>query len=298
MDITAANLDALDTLVQGTFNRTLADAPTTFGHVAMTINSTTAANFYPKLAEMPGMREWVGSRVINRLSGDGFSIRNETFENTISIGVDDIKDDQYGIYTPYTEEFARTAAELPDNLVWPQLEAGFTETHYDGQFFFDTDHPVEDANGNEVSVSNLQAGSGSPWYLVDDSRPFKAIIFQDREPAVITPKTRMDDDNVFFEDEFIWGVKRRCAAGFGMWQLIQASRQPLTAANYDELKKRMRKMRGHRGRKLNVAPTKLIVGPENEAAAKQLLMQEHNAAGASNIYFNDVELHVENRLTL
>jgi phage major head subunit gpT-like protein len=47
------------------------------------------------------------------------------------------------------------------------------------------------------------------------TRSIKPMIFQDREKPKIAPKTNLNDDNVFFQDEFVWGAKRRCAAGFG-----------------------------------------------------------------------------------
>lgn len=298
MDINTGNINALSTAIMASFNQSLADAPATWMNIAMEVGSTTAENFYPKLAELPGMREWLGDRQINRLEGMGFSIRNRKFENTIAISVDTISDDQYGIYSNVASEFGRTAGELPDDLVWEQLERGFTDTHYDGQNFFDTDHPVEDADGSVQSQSNFMGGTGAAWYLVDMTRSFKPIIYQNRLPAMITPKTRMDDDNVFDQDEFVWGAKARAAAGFGSWQLITASRQPLTAASYAAAKQQMLERTGHKGRKLNIRPSLLVVSAANEGAAKELLMAERNAAGATNVWRNDVQLHVENRLTL
>ena len=124
------------------------------------------------------------------------------------------------------------------------------------------------------------------------------IIFQDREPAKITPKTSLTDDNVFDRDEFVWGAKRRCAAGFGAWQLIYASRQPLTAENYEAARKAMLEMRGHRGRKLNLKPGLLVVSPANEGAARELLLAERTASGATNVWRDSAKLHVETRLSL
>lgn len=212
--------------------------------------------------------------------------------------MDDIADDQVGLYTPIVQDMAQVAAELPDDLVWDQLERGFASEHYDGQMFFDTDHPVVNEAGQEVSVSNFQGGTGAAWYLIDDTRAIKPLIFQDREAAKITPKTSLTDDNVFNHDEFVWGAKRRCAAGFGAWQLSYASREPLTAESYEAARVAMTSMRGHRGRKLNLRPKLLVVPSALEGAARELLMAERNAAGATNVWRNSAELHVESRLTL
>ena len=297
MDITGTSLAALNTVFITAFNMSLTGVETTHGRVSMTVNSTTRTQSYPKLSEIPGMREWLGDRVINRFSVDGFQITNRKFENTIAVSVDDIADDQVSMFSTTVSEFGQTAAELPDDLVWEQVAAGFATTHYDGQFFFDTDHPVEDENGVEQSVSNLTAGASPAWYLIDTSRVIKPFIFQDREAATITAKTNLSDDNVLFQDEFIWAAKRRCAAGFGAWQMIHASKAALTPANYAAARQAMLEMRGHRGRKLNIRPNLLVVSPGNEGAAREILLNERDNSGATNTWRNSAELHVETRLS-
>lgn len=296
MDITPANLTDLNTAFVTAFNERLTGAETTWSRIAMRVPSTTKANTYPKLDAVPAMREWLGERVINRLGTEGFSVVNRKFENTVGVSRDDIMDDQFGIYAPLMADMGQSAAELPDELVWPQLASGFDTVGHDGQFFFDTDHPVVDANGVEQSVSNFGGGSGTAWYLVDTSRMIKPIIFQDREAASITPKTSLTDDNVFNRDEFLWGARRRCAAAFGAWQLAYASKQTLDATNYQAARAAMQAMTGDKGRKLNLRPRLLVVPPSLEGAARQLLEAERDNAGATNVWRGTAELHVETRL--
>lgn len=296
MDVTTANLQTIDTSIRTIFNTSLLNAKTTYGQVSMTISSTGRNNTYPKLSDIPKMREWVGERQVNRLERDAFVITNRKFENTIAVPKEDIEDDQVGLYSTLSNEFGQSAAELADELVWELLPAGFATEHYDGQYFFDTDHPVEDENGNEISVSNFGGGSGTAWYLIDTSRALKPFIFQDRTAAEITPKTALTDDNVFHNDEFLWGARRRCAAGYGAWQVIYASKQDLTAANYAAARAAMRSMKGPKGRKMNLTPKLLVVPPTLEDAAKEILEVERNAAGATNKWRNTADLHVENYL--
>ena len=55
---------------------------------------------------------------------------------------DDIEDDHYGVYSPRCSP--RWAGPRPRILAkWfsPQLKSGFATPCYDGQYFFDTDHP-------------------------------------------------------------------------------------------------------------------------------------------------------------
>lgn len=297
MDNTPQNLQALNTAFTTAFNVQLTGAETTYGRVSMTVPSTTASNLYPKLSEIPSMREWLGERVINRFEITGFEIRNRRFENTIAVPVDAIADDQVGMYSTLASQFGETAAELPDDLVWEQLEMGFDTTHYDGQFFFDTDHPVEDENGQEQSVSNFTAGASPAWYLIDTSKVIKPLIFQDRQAAQIRALMDLSDPNVAFMDEYMWLAKRRCAAGFGAWQTIHASKAALTPENYAAARQAMLEMRGHAGRKLNLRPNLLVVSAANEGAAREILLNERDDAGATNKWRNTAELHVETRLS-
>lgn len=298
MNLTHAALAALNIGFTTTFNERLTGVETTYGRIAMTVRSTTLTQAYPRMSEMGPMREWIGERYVERLETNAFTITNRKFEKTVAVSVDAISDDQVGIYSPIVADMAQVAAELPDDLVWDQLERGFATEHYDGQAFFDTDHPVVNELGREVSVSNFGGGTGAAWYLIDDTRVIKPVIFQDREAAKITPKTSLTDDNVFERDEFVWGAKRRCAAGFGAWQLAYASRQPLTAETYEAARVAMSTMRGHRGRKLNLRPKLLVVPSTLEGAARELLFAERNAVGATNVWRNSADLHVESRLTL
>lgn len=296
MDVTASNLQALDTAIRTMFNQSLLKAETTYNRIAMTVSSNTRQNVYPKLSDIPGMREWVGERQVNRLERDAFSITNRKFENTIAVAKEDVEDDQVGLYASLAGEFGQTAAELADDLCWELFSQGFETEHYDGQAFFDADHPVEDKAGNEISVSNFSGGTGTAWYLIDTSRHLKPVIFQDRTAAEITPKTALNDDNVFYQDEFLWGARRRCAAGFGAWQVIHASKQPLDATHYEAARVAMASMKGHRGREMNLRGRLLVVPPALEGAAKEILEVERAENGRTNKWRNTAELHVESRL--
>lgn len=296
MDITAANLMTLNVAIETSFNKSLTSSEVYWPRLAMRIASSGSGNTYPKLDDIPKMREWLGSRVINRLDLNAFSLLNRKFENTLAIPVDAIDDDEYAIYSTVAADFGNTASELPDDLLVEQIMAGFDTNHFDNQFFFDTDHPVEDENGVEQSVSNLQAGTDEAWFLMDLSQPIKPFIFQDRTPAQITAKTNMSDDNVAYEDEFHWLAKRRCAVGFGAWQMVFASKAPLTVANYELAKAAMDGMDGPKGRKIRRGRLTLVTGVSNHAAAKKILKAEQLENGASNTNFDDADLFYMNTL--
>ena len=152
---------------------------------------------------------------------------------TIGVKRDDIADDQYGVYAPLMQNMGFETARFPDELVFGALADGFAVNGYDGQFFFDTDHPGYDENGLEVSVSNLQAGAGNPWFLLDTRRPLRPIIYQEREMFNFVALDKMDDENVFMRKEFLYGVDGRMNVGYGFWQQAFGSKATLDTANFN-----------------------------------------------------------------
>lgn len=294
--INRSTLDGIYTSFNTLFNNAFTGVETTYGRVAMTVPSTTRSNDYRWLGKLKGMRKWIGDRAINSLAADGYKITNESFENTVGVDRDDIQDDEIGIYNPMIADLGQTAAEHPDELVWALLKSGFATECYDSQNFFDTDHPVLDANGDEQSVSNFQGGSGTPWFLLDVTRAVKPLIFQDREKAKLVSLNREEDINVFMRKEFLYGVDMRCAVGFGLWQLAYASKEELNAENYAAARAAMMGMKGDYDRPIRVRPALLVAGPSLEAKALMVLKAENDAAGATNVYRNTAELHIEQLL--
>ncbi len=124
------------------FQNGLAIAQPSYSTIAMTVPSTTATNTYAWLGKFPKMREWVGQRQIGKMSKQAMSLDNKKFEATVGVERTDIEDDQVGMYRPMMQAMGESAAALPDELVWGLLKKGKETVCYDGQYFFDTDHPV------------------------------------------------------------------------------------------------------------------------------------------------------------
>ena len=87
-------------------------------------------------------------------------------------------------------------------------------------------------------------------------RPF---IFQDRIPFDLTARFNLDDPSVFDSDEFLWGTRGRCAAGFGLWQLAYYSTQAFTPAALIAARTAMAQLRRPDGTPMGITPDMLIV---------------------------------------
>lgn len=293
MQITPQILTSLAQGFNAAFKQGFGTVAPSYPQVAMVIPSTSDAENYGWMKDLPGMREWVGQRVINNLESTAAQIRNKKYEHTIGVSRDAIEDDKLGIYSTIFQQQGEIAARHPDDLVWGLLAQGFTTAGFDGQYFFDTDHPGFDRDGAVKSWSNVQAGSGKPWFLMDLSRAYmKPLIFQLRKAAQFVRKTREEDDNVFMEGTYLFGADSRYAAGFGFHQLAFGSQDDLDATNYDLARQALAGQFRPDGSPLGVKATHLICGPSNEAQARELLEADRNAAGATNIWRGTAQLIV------
>ncbi len=295
--ITSGLVQAIFTGFRREFQQSLDATPTHFEKVATVVPSTTKSNTYGWLGQIPALREWIGDRVVNDIKEHGYQIVNKHWETTVGVNRDDIEDDQIGIYKPLVAEMARAAATHPDELVFNLLKTGTTTVCYDGQNFFDTDHPVypnADGTGTPVAVSNYDdnGGTGTPWYLLDTSRAVKPVIYQQRKKPVFTAMTRLDDEAVFTANEYRFGVDSRDNVGFGFWQMAYCSRKPLNGTNLNAAIAAMQEFTADGGRPLGIEPTLLVVPPALREAALETVKAERNANGATNINRNAVEVLV------
>lgn len=292
MEITPLALSAIYTAVSAAFNQGRATYTATADRIATTIPSTSSQNDYSWLGEFSRLREWLGDRQINKAKVYTYSITNKKFEATEGIKAEYIEDDQYGVLMPKFQDMGYAAATHPDELLYALLAAGFTTPCYDGQFFFDTDHPVGE-EGQEVSVSNMQAGAGPAWFVLDTTRPLKPLIKQERRPYRLQAKTDAgNSDHVFMKDEYLYGVDARLNAGFGFWQLAFASKAELNDDNLDAAVAAMMAQKSDKGRPLGVMPDLLVCGPSNRSKARKIIEAAQKAGGESNTNYKVLDLLV------
>lgn len=294
--VTAALIAALKTSFQKHFQDALQAAPSEYKKLATVVSSSSASNTYGWLGQFPQLREWVGDRVVKDMAAHGYQITNKLFESTVGVARTDIEDDNVGVYSPLFAEMGRAAGSHPDETVFALLKVGHSTLCYDGQNFFDTDHPVYpnvDGTGTPITVANSFAPGAdpqAPWYLLDTSRALKPLIYQERSQPELLSMTRVDDEQVFTADEYRYGIRARNNVGFGFWQMATRSTKGLDATSFNEAYDAMRAFKGDGGRPLNLKPTVLVVPTNLRAAAMAVVGTERLANGASNPNYGLVEI--------
>ncbi len=269
MIINAEALARVYTAFTAVFNNAFKTTETWYERVAMTLPATTRIVDYKFLLDFPMVREWIGDRQISSLEPKAYQVESKDWEATIEVDRNDIEDDQLGLFNPIVAALAQEAKKHPEKLVAELLKNGTTTPCYDGENFFDTDHPV-----GSGSTSNYDAGASTAWYLLDTSRAFKPIIFQLRRGVQLVRMDRPEDEPVFLRKKFRYGVDYRGAAAYGLWQLAYCSTQELNATYYASVRGAMMSLTNAEGVPLGIKPNLLIVPPALEAQAREILQAQ------------------------
>lgn len=290
-------IEALTVGSNAAFTRGLNAVAPQWDKIATKVTSSGSSEFYGWLKDLPGIEEWVSDRQLVELGSHGYAIENATYEASIKIKRDDLEDDKIGKYSVLAQAWGRETGLFPDKQCYGLLAAGFTTLCYDGQNYFDTDHPLETTPATTFSnvVGDPATDTGSPWFVIDDTQLLLPILFQERRPFALE-FVGATSEYAWFNNMVAQGVDGRAGFGFSFPQIAIGSKGDLTDATFEEAKLKLAGMKKTNGTPLGTMATTLIVGPSNEAKARQIIKRELLDNGGSNIYYNNVEIVVSRYL--
>jgi phage major head subunit gpT-like protein len=255
--------------------------------ISTEIKSSGSENIYPMISSFPSIREWLGDRQVKHLKASQYRIPNKLYESTLEVRRTDLEDDNLGLYPASFATAGDAVAAHPTQLLAALLSAAFVDAKgYDEAVFFG-DHE----EGGQI-VSNVESGTDSiatPWYLLDLSRPLKPFIFQ---PRTVAELQEPPDETAFKNDVYLYGIRRRCGVGFGLWQLAWGSKNELDSEAFDSAMAAMMSRSNDQGQKLGIRPTHLLCGPSRRAEGQALLETQYLSGGGSNPNYKAVELMV------
>lgn len=159
MLVNKSNLTAIFINLKTTFNKAFDAAPSIWEKTTMRIPSGSSQNDYSWLSRFPKMVKWLGSKTIKALKANKYTVVNDDFEATVEVDRNDIEDDNIGIYAPMAQDAGFSAKQLPDEIDADLKNNAFTNTCYDGQYFYDTDHPVAGASVSNKGTAALSAAT-------------------------------------------------------------------------------------------------------------------------------------------
>lgn len=194
MDITAESMQLLNQRILTEFQVGREAYQPQWQKLAFRSNSTGAFNVYGWFGANPKWREWVGHRIFQSLERHAHVIYNRDWETSIAIPRNDILDDNFGQYPQQANNVGQESEELWDELIAEAVLKGNTAEGYDGQNFFDTDHPNDlnkssagvysnSLTGRPLTVDNLSYVRRHMATYKDEAGKFRKI----RGTAVLVP---------------------------------------------------------------------------------------------------------------
>lgn len=285
------------TAFSGRFDIGMSGAKPDYPAVATVLPSSKGATGYGWLGDFPRLKEWIGSRQLKNLKKHGYNIVNKMFESSVAIPRVDYEDNDYGRYGIIFEEMGHDAKMFPDEYVFGLLKEGFTELCYDGQPFFDAEHPSEDGVSTFSNVvGDPSTDIGPAWFMLDTSRPLKPLVWQERLVPEFQSVTDASDYNVFTTDNYAFGTRARGNAGFTFWQMACASKAALTEANFEAMINKMMEQKNSEGKSLKIKPTILVVPVALRSAAEKIILRKTLDNGEDNTNYKAVDILVSQDL--
>jgi phage major head subunit gpT-like protein len=292
MKITNAVLEALRVTLDTSFQDGLGRAPNVLDGLYTPIKSTTSKNTYGFLGAFPIMREWTGPKRVKSLDEFEYDVKNKPYESTIAIKRDDIEDDNIGLAPIAAEGMGEEASYWRERELIRLIKVSTSTLCYDGQYFFDTDHPVAGA-----AVSNMGGNDAvQPYYFLHTGRTLKPFIFQTRKTPVFVSLTDPTAQNVFLLAEYLYGVEARGAAAFGMWQMAHRRTDAVADAAFQAARTAMASITNDEGEPLGIEPDTVLFGASNRAAMESLFEVDTLPGGAKNPNYKKCRLVYSARL--
>jgi len=81
------------------------------------------------------------------------------------------------------------------------------------------DGSVNPYKGDAEVVVEPDLTSSTAWFLLDNSKPIRTYIYQDRKKPVFVNQTSADSDEVFSKGNFLFSAEARAGGGYGFWQM-------------------------------------------------------------------------------
>jgi phage major head subunit gpT-like protein len=128
------------------------------GRLANNFESVQRTETYGGVGNVPAVREWVGEKVKESLKEYSITITNKDWESTLQIHRKDLARDKTGQLQLRIGQLATRAAQHDEKLLSTLINTGDAATNglaFSGQFFFDTDHALNNSGtiNNDVSYN-------------------------------------------------------------------------------------------------------------------------------------------------
>ncbi len=153
MALTDAEIQAVQRDITQTFENTANAATPFYPRVCQFVPSSSLDEKYGWLGNNPGMREWVGDRQFKQLRAANYTLTNKPWESSLELERFAVDDDRHQQINMQVKQLANEASYHPDELLADIINTAESNTCFDGQFFYDTDHSWGDSGTQDNDLS-------------------------------------------------------------------------------------------------------------------------------------------------
>jgi len=283
---TKAALDALRVGWMGAFLQSLEATPAFYPKIARIVPTSNRTVVTGGFAMQGQLRKWTGDRQFQGGKEDAYTLSHDPFEYSWEVKRIDIEDDTLEMYSGMFAEAGEIATQGKDTMFFDMINDATTTVGYDGVPFFSATHPVT-IGSTTTTQSNYLPGAGPAWYLLDQrsavSRPFLFIM---RKEVQVVRRDREQDDPVFLQGNYQYGLDGRFGAGLAVYQRAFCSKELLTPDSLGKAITAMKRLTRNNGIKTMISPTILMVPTS--------LLEKARAAIKSQFAFTDGKISSEN----
>lgn len=235
--------------------------------------STQDEEEYVWLGMSPAMQKRVGGRNPKELREFDYNIRNDPYESTLRIKDEDMRKDKTGQLQIRIADHAQRANTHWASLLSTLMLNGETETCYDGQYYFDTDH-VEGDSGTQSNIVEVDISALPVETHGTTTDPSVAEMQFALKKGVRRMTSFLDDQGEPFNEE---SKSFRVLSGIGLAdtidQAIQTRGQVAETQTVMDAFKRSYAMANSANVRLNSWTEQFVIF-RTDVAAKALIRQE------------------------
>lgn len=159
MIINGASLESLRVGFQGIFQDAFEQVQPEWEPFVQRMQTTNDTESFNWLDGMPSVHQWVDDAQFETFAAQAWEIGWRKWQSGIQVAREDIVDDKLGNVRPRIGDLGDIVRRHPGQLLYQRIKAGDTSVCFDGEYFFDTDHPGSQANKmtGALTSANLNA---------------------------------------------------------------------------------------------------------------------------------------------
>jgi phage major head subunit gpT-like protein len=159
MIINGAVLDSLRVGFQTTFQNAFSTVDPVWDPFVQRMTTTNDVESFTWMEGVPEVTQWVDDAQFRTFSAQAWQVGHKKWQAGIVVSREDVVDDKLGQILPRINDLANQVRKHPGKLVYNKINTGDVTVCFDGEYFFDDDHPGGQSNimTGPLTAANVNA---------------------------------------------------------------------------------------------------------------------------------------------